>query len=216
MKKKVIIILALIFTVFSLSAFTIKDKSNVNSFDRFFMVEYNSALDKAATAVDISLFLTPLIPSISGDGRLGTVATMYLESFALSYAAKEILKRTTKRDRPYMYYPNPPEEKKDDWSKSFPSGHTTLGFMTASFVSYTFSKMNPESKWRIPLTVSLYALATTTAALRILSGSHFMTDVIAGAILGSAIGFAVPYLHTFTKSGSIAASPFSLIFTIGF
>lgn len=216
MKKKTILVLIFLLVLTSLPAYTPLDKTSVNGFDRVFMTEYNSTLDKTATAVDISLFMTPLIPALSGEKRLGTIGVMYMESFALTWGVKELIKRTVNRDRPYLYYDNPPEEKKDDWSHSFPSGHTTLGFMTASFVSYTFSAMNPESKWKVPVTLGVFTLASLTAALRVLSGSHFMTDVIAGAALGTLIGCGVPYLHTLGEEGSITASPFSLIFTIGF
>ncbi len=216
MKKKTVIILALLLAVSGLMAYTPLDKNNVNSFDRLFMTEYNSSLDKAATVVDISLFATPLVTALSGEKRLGTVGVMYIETFLLSWGAKEILKYAVNRDRPYLYYDNPPQEKEDDWHKSFPSGHTTLAFATAAFTAYTFSEYNPESNWRIPVTAGVYTLAFTTAALRIISGSHFMTDVLMGAAMGSLIGFAVPWLHTFSDDVKMGVTPFSLAFSLGF
>jgi undecaprenyl-diphosphatase len=38
-------------------------------------------------------------------------------------------------------------------------------------------------------------MAVLTASFRVAAGMHFVTDVVAGAALGSAIGFFVPYLH---------------------
>ena len=52
----------------------------------------------------------------------------------------------------------------------------------------------PDSKWRVPVTVAAYALAGTTASLRIASGSHFSSDVLAGALIGSFSGFIVPFV----------------------
>ncbi len=216
MKKKIILALVLFIVASSLMAYTPLDKNKVNSFDRSFMIEYNPSLDKAATVADISLFATPLVTAFSGEKRLGTVTVMYAETFLLSWGAKEILKHIVSRDRPYLYYENPPVEKEDDWHKSFPSGHTTLAFATAAFTAYTFSEYNPESSWRIPVTAGVYSLAFTTAALRILSGSHFMTDVIAGATLGSLIGFAIPWLHTLSDDVKMGVTPFSLAFNIKF
>jgi undecaprenyl-diphosphatase len=55
------------------------------------------------------------------------------------------------------------------------------------------------------------------------SGNHFLTDVLAGAIIGIACGFAVPHMHTETfydkfqkKSGNARASlsPAGFSFTI--
>ncbi len=216
MKRKIVTILLLALLVSALPAYTPLDKDNVNSFDRVFMKEYNSSLDTASTVLDITLFATPLITAFSGEKRFGTTAVMYAESFLLGWGAKELLKYAVNRDRPYLYYDNPPESKKDDWSKSFPSGHTTMAFLTASFVSYTFYKYNPESNWKIPVSVGVFSLATIEAAFRIMSGSHFMTDVLVGAALGTLIGFAIPYFHTLGKNVEVSGTPFSLVFNIGF
>jgi membrane-associated phospholipid phosphatase len=35
----------------------------------------------------------------------------------------------------------------------------------------------------------------TTGLLRVLAGKHFPTDVIVGAVAGSAVGLTVPFLH---------------------
>ena len=44
-------------------------------------------------------------------------------------------------------------------------------------------------------TVLLFAAAATTAALRVAAHRHFPTDVVAGAALGTAVGWVVPLLH---------------------
>ncbi len=216
MKKKLLILLSLISIAAAAYAYTPLDKSSVNALDRPFMTEYNAPLDKTATVFDIALFATPAITALSGEGRIGTTAVMYAETFVLAWGAKELLKHTISRSRPYLYYDNPPGEKKDDWEKSFPSGHTTMAFASAVFTSYTFRKYNPESPWRLPLTIGVYTIATATAALRIMSGSHFLTDVIAGAALGSLIGFGVPWLHTLALDMDVSATPFALAFRISF
>ena len=216
MKKKLLTVFLILVCVFSLGAYTPLDKSRVNSFDRAFMTEYSSTQDKAATIVDITLVATPLITAFSGEKRLGTTAVMYAETFALAWGAKELLKYAVNRERPYLYYDNPPEDKKDDLEKSFPSGHTTIAFASAAFTAYTFNRYNPESKWRLPVTLGVYTLAAATAVLRVTSGSHFVTDVLAGAALGTLIGFAVPYLHTLSDNVQVGATPFALAFNINF
>ncbi len=216
MKKKFLILFVLFSIGAALWAYTPLDKSTVNTIDRALMTGYNAALDKTATVIDIALATTPVITALSGEGRIGTTAVMYAETFALAWGAKEILKYTVSRSRPYLYYENPPEEKKDDWEKSFPSGHTTVAFASAVFTSYTFRKYNPDSRWRLPVTIGVYTLAAATAALRIMSGSHFLTDVLAGAALGSIIGFGVPWLHTLPGNAEVSAAPFTLAFRISF
>ncbi|MGO9308956.1 MAG: phosphatase PAP2 family protein [Spirochaetia bacterium] len=50
------------------------------------------------------------------------------------------------------------------------------------------------------------SLAALTASLRVFSGMHFMTDVIVGAVLGTAIGIALPLIHSTYTGGSIGKS----------
>ena len=61
---------------------------------------------------------------------------------------------------------------------SFPSGHTTTAFIGAEM-------MNQEFGWRSPwYSVAGYAMASGTAALRILNNRHWVSDVITGAGIG--------------------------------
>ncbi|MDR0411846.1 MAG: phosphatase PAP2 family protein [Treponema sp.] len=40
-----------------------------------------------------------------------------------------------------------------------------------------------------------YTLAAEIASMRIVSGSHFLTDVLTGAAIGSFHGWIIPFLH---------------------
>jgi membrane-associated phospholipid phosphatase len=94
-----------------------------------------------------------------------------------------------------MYADGVPAGKEDDYYNSFPSGSTALAFLSAGFLSATFAAEYPASRWKIPVISGAYALAGGIAAARILSGSHFLTDVLAGAAIGSLYGWIVPLLH---------------------
>ena len=48
---------------------------------------------------------------------------------------------------------------------------------------------------KIPVVAGSFTLATLTAVLRVLGGNHFATDVITGAVVGTSVGFLVPFLH---------------------
>ncbi len=192
------------------------DESEVNSFDRLFMNSYNETLDNTATVLEVVSLLTPAVLLTEDTDQYFKIGVMYLETAAIAFGARTFLKHLVERPRPYMYYPNYPQE--DDWNRSFPSGHTLMSFAGASFASYVFCKYNPGSKWNIPVTVTTYAIAATTAALRVASGNHFVTDVLAGAAIGTAIGIGVPALHTLfaEKDIEVSASPFGLVFKKSF
>ena len=89
------------------------------------------------------------------------------------------LKHWTGRRRPCEIEPHcwttllPPDQ------FSFPSGHT----MTAFAVAVPLSLFYPT------LTIGLFFCALSIAMSRILLGMHFVSDVVAGALLGTALGY---------------------------
>ena len=91
-----------------------------------------------------------------------------------------------------------------------------MAFASAGFVSYVFSRYYPDSKWKAPIIAASYSLAATTAVLRIMSGNHFMTDVLAGALLGTLWGIGIPMLHTLGDNVEIGLTPFALAFSVSF
>ena len=185
----------------------IYDKDDVNAFDRFFMNEYSSSLDRAGDIMLVCAMATPAVLAATEKEEWLTVGVMYAETLLIANGIKELTKLAVRRDRPFMYYdPDtyPEDDIKDgDFANSFPSGHSTMAFAGATFASYTYSKYFPDSNWRYAVTGGSYALALTTAALRVKSGNHFMTDVMTGAALGTAVGFLVPWLHTFNTKNDL-------------
>ena len=92
----------------------------------------------------------------------------------------KVLKKLSHRERPCQLQPH-------CWSKvlppdkfSFPSGHTMSAFSIALVVSYFY----PTLQW------PLYFLAVSIGLSRVVLGMHFLSDVLAGAVLGSALGVA--------------------------
>jgi undecaprenyl-diphosphatase len=134
---------------------------------------------------------------------------MYAEAFMLTYGTKDILKKIINRNRPYTYFGTIPSGLEDDYHNSFPSGHTSLAFMSAGFLTSTLLKDYPDSRWKMPVISISYSMAVAVAVNRIRSGSHFLTDVIAGATIGSLYGYLVPALHLNKKQNNpgIAITP---------
>lgn len=69
-------------------------------------------------------------------------------------------------------------------SLSFPSAHSTSSFAAAT----AMSRIAPEKR------VPLYAGAAAMALTRPYLGMHFPSDILAGAVLGTALGLAIPGL----------------------
>ncbi len=117
-------------------------------------------------------------------------AMVIAEAVALSSFTTQLIKFTSGRQRPYAHYGNGSTTPDDN--TSFYSGHTSLAFSLA-VASGTVASMRGYSMapW---IWGSGMAIAATTAYLRVASDKHYLTDAIAGAIIGSAFGFGIPYL----------------------
>lgn len=117
-------------------------------------------------------------------------ALLIIEATAVSSFATQIVKIATARQRPNAHYGNGSQSPNDN--NSFYSGHTSLAFSlaassgtVASMRGYKFAPL----VWGTGM-----AIAATTAYLSLAADRHYLTDVITGAALGSAIGFGIPYL----------------------
>jgi len=109
-------------------------------------------------------------------------------------ASTEWLKVLVRRKRPVLYTSdgagaaaNPENQ------RSLPSGHASLAFAAAT--SYLVIARREHLPHRTRNTLLLYAGAVGVATLRVAAGEHFPTDVLAGAALGSGIGWLVPTIH---------------------
>lgn len=178
------------------------DKNNVNAFDRFFMHNYNFTLDRVAGNVLLTgALVTPLsLLASSPKNDWATYGVMYAETLLIANGLKEISKMIVNRYRPMCYFKNGDSystyKNSGDFANSFVSGHSTMAFAGAAFTSYVFCKSFPDSSLKYAVCGGSFAFAAATAVVRVLSGNHFVSDVLAGAVLGSAVGILVPWLHT--------------------
>lgn len=99
----------------------------------------------------------------------------------LTIALKGIVNRTRPDGAPYSY----------------PSGHTSSAFTTAGVVYKHFGKA-----WGIPA----FALATFVGVSRLQENKHFVSDIFAGAILGTYVSLKLSG-HS-TKGSSLSFAPF--------
>jgi len=174
-------------------------RKNVFAFDRG--ATYNWSQDASIVSDYLLNFLliSPVALLTSDEVRndFGTFSLMYLENLFLSFAAVHTTKILIKRNRPYLYNNNVPLKFKTDRSSrlSFFSGHTTHAFSSAVFFSTVYSEYYPNSKWRPYIWGASLLSASITGYLRYASGDHFPTDIIVGAVVGSAIGYLIPLIH---------------------
>ena len=113
---------------------------------------------------------------IHHDKQLQKEALYVAGGFVVSSIVTQGMKRIIQRDRPFETYPF--IVKRDvGGSYSFPSGHTSAAFCTATSLSLLFPK------WYV--IVPSYLYAATVGYARMYQGVHYPSDVLAGAVVGA-------------------------------
>jgi undecaprenyl-diphosphatase len=92
-----------------------------------------------------------------------------------------VLKRCLRRPRPCQGEPHPLFDVRAPDCFSFPSGHTLNAFAVATVLALRYPSAAPL----------LTLLAAGIGVSRVLLGLHYVSDVVAGAALGAAVGGGV-------------------------
>jgi undecaprenyl-diphosphatase len=138
--------------------------------------KYQVALEYTVLATEIggSLWL-------GNDDEIGHTLWQTLDSTAISSLTAEVLKLTFSRARPNQGN-DPNKWFQGSCCDSFPSGEVTL---QASFVTPFIANYAHDHPW----VWALELLPAYDAIARLKSQEHWQTDVIAGWVLGSAVGY---------------------------
>ena len=103
-----------------------------------------------------------------------------------SFIILSVFRYLVNRPRPYEKFDIPPVIAKDTKGKSFPSRHV----FSAMMIAMTFLLASPWS-W---LGVVFVVVAVLLAIVRVLSGVHYVSDVVAGsvfAVVAAVVGYIV-------------------------
>ena len=113
---------------------------------------------------------------IKDDDEMFRTACATIAATAVSFGVTSLLKYTIDRERPFVTYPDI-KKKSDAGSPSFPSGHTSSAFSTATSLSLAWPKwyiIAPSFTW-----------ASLVGYSRMHLGVHYPSDVLAGALIGA-------------------------------
>ena len=179
---------------------------------------YNSSLASSSNYLLAAGMATlPFLLDSLDWNEASTLGVMYLEALSITWGAKESLKAVFTKNRPYTAYSDTPSDlmASEDRYFSFPSGHTSIAFTTAGFATSVFSASDASPLMKYLFGGVNFAFASGVAALRVASGEHYLVDVLAGALLGTASGVLIPYLH-YTGKNNDTASLFISPDTVGF
>jgi len=173
------------------------DILRVGALDRSLMApRYSRAMDLASTVAEYSTFALPVAVGLLADPHDSlAMGAVYLESVTLAMGAKNLVNYLVPRYRPYVYTGGAENVDPLEADRSFPSGHATFAFASATAGVVLFAAYAPRSPYLVPFAIASYGMAAATATLRVTSGMHFATDVVTGALIGTLFGYALPALR---------------------
>lgn len=175
--------------------------ADLPAFDRVATRQWSPGAKQLSDVLRLGLTVAPLALLLdTGAGMSGgELLLMYGQTVGLTETVTGALKLGTARVRPLAYNPDPRIDDRLRRSRyarrSFPSGHTSAAFAGAVFIGEVHARLHPDRPSRHWVRGGGLALAALTGYARVRAGHHFPSDVLAGAAVGSLVGWLVPRLH---------------------
>jgi membrane-associated phospholipid phosphatase len=148
------------------------NKNETSFKDNFFKADARS-VTVFNIAAPVGVFAAGLIKH---DKKLEIDAAYMAGGFILSTIITQGTKKIVQRERPFEKY-SFIVKRDEGGGYSFPSGHTSAAFTTATSLSLLFPK------WYVIAPAYLWAASVGYA--RMYQGVHYPTDVLAGAVVGA-------------------------------
>ena len=174
------------------------DPSTVNGFDRFAAGNYNPTMGTVADATNVGIDVAALATLALAEGfpNAAVDGTVVIESVMVANSLSILLNFAMQRPRPRLYGDDAPADERTGGlaAMSSFSGHTANAFAATLASFQVLRRVASPATAYTALGVGL-ALSSFVGVSRVVSGSHFPSDVLAGAAIGASVGWLVPALH---------------------
>ena len=199
---------------------SILDRQHLRWFDRPAASRWSPGAAQASDVVVTGLMLSPFALAALDEDAGWTTAAMQAESLLLTGGAVAVLKAAVGRSRPHTYNPDAripaPERARRFATRSFPSGHAATAFASAMLLGEVYAELNPDDDARHWVRYGSLAGAAGVSYLRYAAGVHFPSDIVAGAAIGTIVGWAVPRLHEASGNDGDASPTAGFVLGFGF
>ncbi len=141
----------------------------------------------------------------AGDPEAGLVNVLLItEATSIALLLDTGVKYAVGRSRPYVWLSGSATDTRDG-NLSFFSGHATFAFaVAASSSTLLFEQRAPGAGIA---SAAAFGVAGFIGYLRIAADAHYLSDVLAGAAVGSLVGWAVPHFFHPSQDGAVQLRP---------
>lgn len=171
----------------------------VNALDCLAVSQFSATADATSDALFVTSLALPVALELGrglDDDSLRRGGA-YAASVGATALTAGLVKITVQRDRPYTYHRHPSvvayTAAAHGNDHSFFSGHTSLSFAALTSGALLYQPTTTSARARAGVWAGAGALGAATGVLRIRAGQHFPTDVMVGAVVGTAFGLGLTY-----------------------
>ncbi len=182
------------------------DSVGLNAIDKLTAGYYSAGWSNASDYLLYGLGAATAGLLIADEGALNALndAVVIGEATLTATAVASIMTLAAGRPRPFLYgdpaiptgYKAPPSIRNGaDAGLSFLSSHTAEAFAVVTSLFIAERRLHPGSNRPKVILGGGLAVGSLIAVARVMSGYHFITDVVGGAVVGSSLGVLAGSVH---------------------
>jgi membrane-associated phospholipid phosphatase len=183
------------------------NSGGLNAIDKLTAGYYSAGWSTASDYLLYGLGAASAITLVADEGVLDALndGVVIGEATLSATAVASIMTLAAGRPRPLLYGdPMAPGGYKaplgirnsSDASLSFLSSHTAEAFAMVTSLYIAEHRLHPRSSYPKYILAAGLGVASMIGVARVMSGYHFITDVVGGAVVGSSVGVLVASVHS--------------------
>ena len=146
--------------------------------------------------------LLAFLPGENERKNFGQISVLFVETMATTGIFYTLTAGLIDKSRPLVYNKDLPVDIRAEGGaqRSFIAGHTAVTTAGTFFAAKVFNDFYPDSKAVPYIWGGAAGISAPMGYLRTKAGKHFLTDNIAGFIVGATSGILIPELHKKIKT----------------
>ena len=89
-----------------------------------------------------------------------------------------------------------------EWEASYPSSHTLFSITLCASTILVNDLFYAKAKWRKPMNIAAYVFMFAVPVMRLFSGVHWLSDIVGGVIISTALVSILNYAFFFVRNSS--------------